>query len=103
MGGKVWRLEVLLQPWFYKSPKNFEANGYKIHSSFVVPERPKSRAIKTGTNLWFDFIICGQNVYITMVRYMILHNGQEPVLIQRLLNGFEAILEYLLHYNVTLM
>ena len=55
---------------------------------------PKARANKTG----FDIMIV--HFYIRrkldMIRYMIFRYGLEPVLFQRLLIGFEALLERIL-------
>ena len=61
--------------------------NYKIKTNFVSPEMPKGCANKTG----FNIIIVH---FYNTIRYMIFHYGLEPVLIQRILISFKAILEY---------
>ena len=67
--------------------------NYNIKTSFVSPKIPKGRANKTSFNfIIVHFYICRKTGY-NMTRYMIFQYGLEPVLIQWILYGFEAILE----------
>ena len=66
--------------------------NFKIKTSFVRPEGPKARANKIGINFMI-FLLLG---ILGCLQYNTIHHFQyssEPVLIQRILIGFEAILE----------
>ncbi len=66
--------------------------NYKIKTSFVSPEWPKAQAYKTGINSIILILIFEENFYNSML-YMNFQSGREPVLIQRIVIGFESILE----------
>ena len=59
--------------------------NYKIENSFVSPKRPKIWANETDNNLMIFNLI--------LVKNCMFQNEWEPVLSQRILIGFEAILE----------
>ncbi len=52
---------------------------------------PKARANKTGFNIMIVHFYIRRK--LDTIRYMIFQYGLEPILIQRILIGFEAILE----------
>ena len=68
--------------------------SYKIKFSFVSPEGLKARANKTCIDNMIFTLICVEIVCNTML-YIVFQYG-EPVLIQRIVIGFEAILDKLL-------
>ena len=65
--------------------------NYKINSSFFSPEVPKSQANKTVSNIVILFYKKSKNVFNT-IQHKIYQYGTAPVLIQRILIGFEAML-----------
>ena len=75
--------------------------NYKIIASFVSLEGPKVRVNETGFNFMIFNLIFVQIACNTML-YKILQYVLEPVLIQRIFIGLEAILEkkhYLIRSN----
>ncbi len=63
----------------------------KIKPSFVNPDMPKARANKTSFHVMIVHFHIRRKMDIT-IRYMIFQYGFKPVLIQRILIGFAAIL-----------
>ena len=66
--------------------------NHKINTSFICPSLRPLGANKTGINLKICILLVLENFY-HLKRYKIFQYGSEPVLIQRILIGFEAILE----------
>ena len=68
----------------------------KIKPSFINLAIPKARANKTGLDIMILHFYIRRKLDI--IRYIIFQYGLEPVLIQQILIGFEAILETDLFY-----
>ena len=72
--------------------------NYKIETNLLNPDGPKARNNKTGINFMIFILISWKIVYNTML-FMIFQYGWEPILIQRIFIGSEAILEIIIIYQ----
>ena len=67
---------------------------YNIKTSFVTPEGLKARADKTDINLFTIFVF----ILVDICRkYIIFQYDWKPVLIQQILIGLKAKLEWIIH------
>ena len=66
-------------------------HNYKSKLDLFSPEIPKARTNKTGFNIMIVHFYIRRKLDI--IQYMIFQYDLEPFLIQRILIGFEAILE----------
>ena len=73
-------------------PVDIKIKKYKIKTVLLAPRGRRSCLTKLELLLWFLFQFWWIIVCNTML-YMIFHYVWEPVLIQRIFTGFEAILE----------
>ena len=64
--------------------------NYKMKTS---PEMPKAQANKTGVNFMILYFCIRRKLEYNMKEHIIFQYSLEPVLIQRILIGFKAILE----------
>ena len=67
--------------------------NFKIKTIFANPEVPKAHTIKTGISFMIFILIFIEKIVCNSMQYMIFQSGWELVLSQRIVIGFEAILE----------